>query len=73
MKIDIRTKECVYITIGKTTFYIDDSTNEGLMQKWKENTNCNNCGCRMGIDCGEAEQDYNLIYCSEGCFKENKK
>ena len=37
MKIDIKTKECVYITINGTVYYIDDSTGERIIKKWKEN------------------------------------
>jgi len=37
MKIDIKTKDCVYITINGTVYYIDDSTGERIMKKWKEN------------------------------------
>ena len=36
IKIDVRTSECLYITIGDWTYYIDDSTNEQIMDKWKE-------------------------------------
>ena len=32
MKIDIRTNKVVYITIGRWTYYIDDSTNEQIIQ-----------------------------------------
>lgn len=34
MKIDIRSKESVYIQINDYTYYIDDSTNEQITQKW---------------------------------------
>jgi len=34
---------------------------------------CLNCGSRLGIDCGEAEPDYDENYCSEGCYKANLK
>ena len=36
MKIDIRTTDCVYITINGWTYYIDDSTNEQIITKWKD-------------------------------------
>lgn len=36
MKIDKRSKECVYITINGWVYYIDDSTGEQILQKWKE-------------------------------------
>jgi len=29
---------------------------------------CKCCGSLMGIDCGEAEPDYNPDFCSEGCY-----
>ena len=33
MKIDVRTNECVYITLNGWVYYIDDSTNEQIL--WK--------------------------------------
>ena len=30
---------------------------------------CVKCGSKLGIDCGEAEPDYNERYCSKGCFE----
>ena len=34
-----------------------------------KNKYCVKCGSRLGIDCGEAEPDYNERYCSKGCFE----
>ncbi len=34
MNIEILTKDSLYITINNTTYYIDDSTNEQIMDKW---------------------------------------
>ena len=34
MKIDIRTKECLYIRLNDHIYYIDDSTNEQIIDKW---------------------------------------
>ena len=31
MKIDVRSKESVFITINEVTYYIDDSTNEQIV------------------------------------------
>lgn len=36
MIIDVRTKDCVYITINGYVYYIDDSTGEHIMTMWKE-------------------------------------
>ena len=33
---------------------------------------CKNCGSKLGIDCGDAEPDYNEYYCSRGCYQEDK-
>jgi hypothetical protein len=33
---------------------------------------CKNCGSKLGIDCGDAEPDYNKDYCSKGCYEESK-
>ena len=30
---------------------------------------CVKCGSRLGLDCGEAEPDYNEKYCSKGCYE----
>lgn len=32
--IDIRTEECLYITINDHVYYIDDSTGEQIVEKW---------------------------------------
>jgi len=37
MKIEIKSKDCVYITINNIVYYIDDSTGERIIRKWKEN------------------------------------
>ena len=34
IKIDVRNNKCLYITIGDYIYYIDDSTNEQIMDKW---------------------------------------
>ena len=34
IKIDVRSNKSLYITIGDYTYYIDDSTNEQIMEKW---------------------------------------
>ena len=36
MIIDVRSDKSVYITINGIVYYIDDSTGEKLMKKWKE-------------------------------------
>lgn len=36
MIIDVRSKDCVYITIKGVVYYIDDSTGEQIIDKWKE-------------------------------------
>ena len=35
MIIDVRGSHSVFITIGNRTFYIDDSTNEQIMEHWE--------------------------------------
>lgn len=39
MKIDIRTDRSLYVEIGDHTYYIDDSTDEQIISKWKTNLN----------------------------------
>ena len=31
--------------------------------------NCMACGSTLGLDCGDAEPDYDENFCSEGCYK----
>ena len=33
--------------------------------------NCRHCGSSLGLDCGDAEPDYNEYYCSRGCQKKD--
>jgi hypothetical protein len=35
MLIDIRSDKSLYVTIGRYTYYIDDSTNEQIINKYK--------------------------------------
>ena len=34
MKIDIRSKESLYVELNGYIYYIDDSTNEQTIEKW---------------------------------------
>ena len=36
MKIEVLSKDAVYIAINGIVYYIDDSTGEKVMKKWKE-------------------------------------
>ena len=36
MKIDIRTKDCLFVEINGWTYYIDDSTGEQIISKWNK-------------------------------------
>tara|TARA_B100000749_G_C18137918_1_gene346571 strand:- start:183 stop:323 length:141 start_codon:yes stop_codon:yes gene_type:complete len=36
LKIDIRSKDCCYIELNEYIYYIDDSTNEQIIQKFKK-------------------------------------
>ena len=36
MKIDQRSDESVYITLNGWIYYIDDSTGEQIIQKWRD-------------------------------------
>jgi hypothetical protein len=35
MIIDVRSDKSLYVTIGRYTYYIDDSTNEQIINKYK--------------------------------------
>jgi len=68
MKIEIKSKDCLFITLNNKVYYIDDSTNESIMHSWKIDHYCQCCGMELGIDCGDAEEDYNNSFCSKGCY-----
>ena len=36
IEIDVRSKDCLYITIGKWVIYIDNSTGEQIIDSWEE-------------------------------------
>ena len=36
MKIEVKSENCVYITINGIVYYIDDSTGEQIIEKWKK-------------------------------------
>ena len=36
IKVDKRSKDSVYITIGKWVIYIDNSTGEHIIESWEE-------------------------------------
>ena len=36
MKIDIRSKDCLYVELNDYVYYIDDSTNEKIIEKWHQ-------------------------------------
>ncbi len=36
IKVDVRSKDCLYITIGKWVIYIDNSTGEQIIDSWEE-------------------------------------
>lgn len=35
MQIEVKTEDCLYVTINGFVYYIDDSTNEQIISKWK--------------------------------------
>ena len=37
VKVDIRSKNSAYITIGKWVIYVDDSMGEQFIDSWEEN------------------------------------
>tara|TARA_B100000579_G_C22777318_1_gene827318 strand:- start:305 stop:616 length:312 start_codon:yes stop_codon:yes gene_type:complete len=43
-------------------------SNKLLLLKDTKPSNCIECGSTLGIDCGEAEPDYNEDFCSKGCY-----
>ena len=39
IKIDVRSKESIYVTMKDWTVYIDNITNEKIINSWKEKKN----------------------------------
>ena len=39
MIIDVRSEDCVFITIRDITYYIDDSTGEHIIESWETEEN----------------------------------
>ena len=39
MIIDVRSEDCVFITIRDRTYYIDDSTGEHIVEHWEAEEN----------------------------------
>ena len=39
MNIDVKSKDSLYININGWIYYIDDSTNEQIIQKWRDKKN----------------------------------
>ena len=39
MIIDVRSEDCVFITIRDRTYYIDDSTGEHIVEQWETEEN----------------------------------
>jgi hypothetical protein len=50
MKIDVRSKESVYITINEVTYYIDDSTNEQIVEIYAEGGKPHDLSTQEGRD-----------------------
>lgn len=36
IEVDVRSESCLYITIGEWVIYIDNSTNEKIIDTWEE-------------------------------------
>lgn len=54
------------------TSHLPPELRDKLVGKLQEELNlgyCKTCGSQLGIDCGDAEPDYNSEYCSEGCYE----
>ena len=51
IKIDVRSKESLYVTMKDWTVYIDNSTNEKIINSWKEKKNEAIFSRRHGTSC----------------------
>ena len=36
MKIEVRSKDCLYVELNGYVYYIDDSTNEQIIEVWDD-------------------------------------
>ena len=53
MNIDVRSDESLYIEINGWTYYIDDSTDEQIIKKWRDEKNYLNYlndPCQKGME-----------------------
>lgn len=41
IEVDVRSKNSLYITIGKWVVYLDNSTGEKIINSWEEDNNFN--------------------------------
>lgn len=52
------------------TSQLSPELEELLLSKLSKELNyCKTCGSKLGVDCGDAEPDYNKDYCSVGCYE----
>jgi len=78
MTIDIRSDECLYITIGDKTFYVDDSTDEAIMDWWpkEEMTLAEKLEEGICVECGGddvmCEKDCALHVCVDCNYAQEK-
>ena len=56
--------------IGDYTIENEDKNERAKRLEHSYSIVCSNCGSTLGIDCGDAEPDYNEEFCSLGCFIE---
>ena len=60
-----------YHRIMQTEEYHKEHMNQALKvaQADMKNNYCVNCGSKLGLDCGDAEPDYDDYFCSRGCYE----
>ena len=54
---------------GFTEKVVDDGSLKLKEFQMIDKKYCLHCGSLLGLDCGDAEPDYNEHFCSEGCYK----
>ena len=58
--------------IGDYTIQGEDKNERNKRLEHSYSNECSNCSSILGIDCGDAEPDYNEEFCSKGCYEENE-
>lgn len=68
MKIDVRSEKSLYIEMDGWTFYVDNSTDEQIMNKWETGTGDDDCEWLRCEYCGISSEHFSLISEADVCY-----